>query len=275
MQAFTGSHRVSVAQELGVSIPVIRIDQEKLEYYLQENDITLDEFNTDRDVIERELPKFDQTAAELFKAEVDIEDSAYEHEAYIKQAVKRGKPVPAEVLADYPDLVPAKAPEPTPPPAETPPAPKAKIGRKGVTKKAPATVVIKDEIDMNLIRPRYLELNKKSQTAEGLTEDEKAEVVRIDAALSEYRAKSDAVKKIGSKGVTKKPVPPAKPAAVETPAKEPWEMTKEEFISESSDVAMMRKARERENVSVLSNPKDKSRATQAVNASIRNEKIKT
>lgn len=103
-QAITGSHRIAVAKELEVDVPVVRIDQEALESFLTEKEIDLDRFIRDRDEINKWLPQIDQNAAELFKAEMEIEDAQYAHKGGVRKALSQGKPVPPEVLKDYPDL---------------------------------------------------------------------------------------------------------------------------------------------------------------------------
>lgn len=54
--------------------------------------------------------------------------------------------------------------------------------------------------------------------------------------------------------------------------KQPWEMTRGEYLSQSEDVSQMKKLRQKEEGLSLSTPSDKISATKAVNAAIRNEK---
>ena len=103
-QAITGSHRVAAAKELGLDVPVFRIDQDSLELFLEEKDMNLDEFIQDRDSIAQWLPEIDQQAASIFMAELKSEDAEYQHSALIQKAIAEGMPVPDAVLADYSEL---------------------------------------------------------------------------------------------------------------------------------------------------------------------------
>jgi hypothetical protein len=127
-----------------------------------------------------------------------------------------------------------------------------------------------DQIDATwttdaLIKERQL---KRTLTGEERSALRNAELKRngIDPSLPMEQWESAWMKSRGLDTTVVKPAPPA--------GKQPWEMTRAEYLSQSDDIALMRKLRDQDYdpKNTLTTAGDRGKSTKALNASIRNEK---
>ncbi len=109
LSAVTGSHRIQAARNLGIKIPIIKLDAEKLNIWIDKDPDNyhrlFDEYGlpyASADRITESLREIGDTRAfKVFSGE--IRANTY-HESIVRKALSEGKPVPPEVLAEYPEL---------------------------------------------------------------------------------------------------------------------------------------------------------------------------
>jgi len=165
---------------------------------------------------------------------------------------------------------PRVAPPPETPPPVPPAAPVTITPAPG-----PAIPPIKPEVAKPPVAPQ--EGQKPLPPSPATTPGAKPTPAPIPAAPAPEKATIAVPPKeeIARGPVAEKPAAPAAaPEAPKPSAKEPWEMTREEYLAQSEDISQMRKLRQEEEGLSLSTPKDKRFATTALNAAIRNEKAR-
>jgi len=184
---------------------------------------------------------------------------------------KRPTPKREETLASVPGAGQA-APGVAPPPEIPPPAPPATSAAIPLAP-GPAIPPVTPEVAKPPVVPQ--EVPKAQPPSSIPTPEAKPALAPIPAAPAPEKATIAVPPKeeIARGPVAEKPAAPAAaPEAPKPSAKEPWEMTREEYLAQSEDISQMRKLRQEEEGLSLSTPKDKRFATTALNAAIRNEK---